>query len=169
MNLYLLRHGPAVARDPARYPDDALRPLNERGKEQVRKIAEAMARAGLDIDLIWFSPLLRTRQTAAAVAKRFDPEHHARAHDQLAPDGDPRKLLGDLAGLDPEPANLLLVGHEPYLSELLSVVTCGGLSLRTEIKKGGLAKLEIDGRSIRFGQCATLKWLLPPRLIVMLG
>lgn len=168
MNIYLLRHGIAAERNPLRFPDDRLRPLTARGEEQVGKIAKAMHRLDLGIDTIWTSPLVRTRQTAAPVAKRLAVEEHVQAVEQLAPDGDPRALIEEIAGLDPAPAGLLLVGHEPYLSELLSILVSGRPATQVKLKKGSLAKLEVDG-PIRFGQCATLQWLLPPVLLVRAG
>lgn len=167
MNVYLLRHSMAEGHDPVRFPDDSRRPLSARGHEQMERIAQAMRRMDLGIDLVWTSPLVRTRQTTAPVAKALDLEDHVHAATQLAPDGDRGELLDEIAGLNPRPANLLLVGHEPYLSGLLSILTSGGSSVQTKFKKGTLAMLQLSG-AIRLGQCATLRWLLPPDLIVKL-
>lgn len=164
MNLYLLRHGIAEAHDPARFPDDSLRPLSARGHEQMARVAAAMRRLDLAIDLIWTSPLVRTRQTAAAVAKGLACEDRVHEVAHLAPDGDPRLLLDELGSLDSRPANALFVGHEPYLSGLLSVLVSGGSAMQTKYKKGALAKLEVNG-PIRFGQCATLLSLVPPNVL----
>ena len=165
MNLFLLRHGIAADSDPARFPDDSLRPLTGPGEQRVREIATAMHQLDLGIDLIWCSPYLRTRQTAAETAKILETEDRLEPHDQLSPNGDPGKLLARLSVLKPAPSNVLLVGHEPYLSNLLSVVASGGSNLQAELKKGGLAKLETTG-PLGLHQCAVLQWLLPPRLLV---
>jgi len=59
------------------------------------------------------------------------------------------------------PENVLLVGHEPYLSRLISLLVSGGMDVAAiEMKKGGLCKLEVA--ALRHGQCARLAWLLPP-------
>lgn len=168
MDIYLLRHGIAAERSPARFPDDDLRPLNARGREQVRKIARAMQRLELGIDLILSSPLLRARQTAEAAAKGLDLKDRVQIEELLAPGGDFAELVSAIAELHPMPANLLLVGHEPHLSGLLSFLSSGRPNLRAELKKGGLARLAVRGK-ISFEPRATLKWLLPPRLLVMLG
>lgn len=168
MNIYLLRHGFAAARDSARFPDDSLRPLTVRGQKQVRKIAKAMRRWDLGIDLIMFSPLLRTRQTAEAVAEQLELIDRAEAHEPLAPNGDPRKLLHDLLDIKSPSSAVLLVGHEPYLTDLLLVLISGGSRLNVEMKKGGLAKLQVTG-TLHFGQCAILKWLLPPFMLIGSG
>ena len=167
MNLFLLRHGIAEPYDPVRFPDDAQRPLSARGHEQMGNIAEAMRRLDLGIDLILTSPLERTRQTAAAVAKGLASDQRVHQVEHLAPDGDPRDLMAALAGLDPRPANVLLVGHEPYLSGLLSILASGGSAMQAKFKKGALAKLQLSG-PIHFEQCAILLWLLPPNLLMRL-
>jgi phosphohistidine phosphatase len=168
MNIFLLRHGIAASRDPARFENDSLRPLTARGESRVRKIAKAMRRLKLRIDGIWFSPYLRTRQTAAAIAEELRLEEKLQQQDQLLPDGDPAKLLAELESLRPRPCSFLLVGHEPNLSRLLSVVASGTTSLMAELKKGGLAKLETNA-PLGLHQCAVLQLLLPPRLLIEIG
>jgi phosphohistidine phosphatase SixA len=168
MNIFLLRHGIAASRDPARFENDSLRPLTAHGEDQIRKISKAMRRLKLGVDGIWFSPYLRTRQTAAATAKELQLKDKLQQQEQLSPDGDPAKLLADLASLRPSPRSFLLVGHEPSLSRLLSVVASGTTGLMAELKKGGLAKLETNA-PLGLHQCAVLQWLLPPRVLVQIG
>lgn len=168
MNLFLLRHGIAAESDPARYPDDSLRPLTAPGQQRLREIARALRLLDLGIDLIWCSPYLRTRQTADETSKILGLEDRLETQDQLAPDGDTSKLLIELAALKPDPDNVLLIGHEPYLSRLLSVVASGGSNFQADLKKGGLAKLETTG-PLGLRQCAVLQWLLPPRLLVKIA
>ena len=83
---------------------------------------------------------------------------------ELASDGDPKKLIRRLA-LDyrREDSVLLLVGHEPYLSRLLSVLISGTPDVALELKKGGLAAL--NASSLTYGRCASLRWLASPRLL----
>lgn len=165
MKLLLLRHGIAADQDPSRIPDDSLRPLTSRGEQQVGEVAKTLRRLELGIDTIWCSPFVRTRQTAAAVAKKLSLENRLQVREELAPDGDSAKLLAELASFEPKPASVLLIGHEPYLSRLLSVIASGGSSVRVELKKGGLARLDVTG-PLGLHRCAVLQWLLPPRLLV---
>ena len=165
MDLYLLRHGMAANRDPVRFPDDRLRPLTTRGEQRIRDISKAMRRLDLGIDLIWCSPFLRTRQTAAATAEELDLGNRLQPQEQLSPDGEPGKLLAELASLEAGPDNVLLVGHEPYLSTLLSILVSGGPSVQIDFKKGGLARLKTTG-PLGLDQCAVLQWFLPPRLLL---
>ena len=163
MELYLLRHGLAVMRDDLDYARDAQRPLTPKGKRQLRQIAAAMKPMGLRFDLILSSPFARARQTAEIVAGALKRQKQLALCDALTPNGDPEALMQQLNTAHPKAEAVLLVGHEPYLSRLISVLTAGGTELAMDFKKGGLCKLEIEKPG--YGRCATLKWLLTPKLM----
>jgi phosphohistidine phosphatase SixA len=57
-----------------------------------------------------------------------------------------------------------LVGHEPYLSELISMLLSGTTDLSINFKKAGLCKLTVE--HLRLGPCATLEWLVSPKLLI---
>jgi phosphohistidine phosphatase SixA len=69
--------------------------------------------------------------------------------------------------LKPAPENILLAGHEPYLSRLISLLVTGDTQLQMDFKKGGLCKLEVE--KLRFGSCATLAWLLTPKQMKLMS
>jgi phosphohistidine phosphatase SixA len=54
----------------------------------------------------------------------------------------------------------LLVGHEPDLSALASLLLTGGGGLTITLKKGGLCRLSAE--RLRVGRCASLEWLVTP-------
>jgi len=56
--------------------------------------------------------------------------------------------------------NLLLVGHEPFLSQLIGMLVAGDASIQVTLRKGGLCKLSIE--QLNYGRCARLEWLLTP-------
>ena len=59
---------------------------------------------------------------------------------------------------------MVLLGHEPYLGNFLSAALGGkNARLKIEFKKGGAACVEFSGRPEPGG--ATLKWMLPPRVL----
>ena len=161
MNLYLLRHAPAVERGVPSSRVDSKRPLTPEGEKKMRSIAEAMHRLELEFDLILTSPFLRARQTAVIVAEVLQAQDRLRLSAHLAADGRPSRLIEEIQQLTPPPGNLLLVGHEPYLSHLTSRLLAGDNRLEIEFKKGGLCKLEII--SLAYDRCARLSWLLTPR------
>lgn len=166
MNLYLLRHGIAVERGTPRYAKDADRPLTPEGERKLRLIAEAMQALELSFDRILSSPYLRARQTAKVVAGVLNLRKKLAFSDNLVPDGSTRQLVESLNGLRPAPEDVLLVGHEPYLSGLISLLVAGQESSSVVLKKGGLCKLTTE--SLKHGRCAALKWLLTPRQMALM-
>jgi len=160
MEIYLLRHGLAVERGTAGFEADEARPLTPKGRRQLRKIAAAMKKLDLRFDLILSSPLLRAKQTAEIIAIALKLKKHLQYSNALAPGGEAEHLLRQLHRLKPSPETLLLVGHEPDLSRLVSLLVTGTLSLQMDFKKGGLCKL--DAEKLKAGKCATLAWLLTP-------
>ena len=157
MDIYILRHGIAVQRGTPGYKKDGDRPLTKEGEEKMRQIAEAMLGMGLKFDLILSSPYVRAQQTAKIVAKALGKEVTFTKF--LVPDADPLDLIAEIN--DEKPHTVLLVGHEPDLSQLISMLACGTTAGTFELKKGGLCKLTAE--TIAFGQCATLNWLLTPK------
>jgi phosphohistidine phosphatase SixA len=148
MDVYLVRHAIAHERSRARWPKDALRPLTAAGI--LPKSAQVLT-----------SPYVRARDTAAiltSVAKLRVPVEAS----ELA-SGMPARAAFELLRSHKEAA-IVLVGHEPNLSILLSVALGGdGTSLKIAFKKGGAACIEFAG-SIQPGH-ATLKWMMPPRAL----
>ena len=67
--LYLIRHGETEWNLIGRYQGQADPPLNERGLDQSRALAEKLSGVGLDI--LYTSPLRRAAQTAEIVAERL--------------------------------------------------------------------------------------------------
>jgi phosphohistidine phosphatase len=157
MEIYILRHGIAVDRGTRGYANDKERPLTKEGEEKMREIAAAMLGMGLEFDLILSSPLVRAQQTAQIVAEALGEE--ATTTKFLAPDANALELIAEIN--DEKPQQVLLVGHEPDLSQLISVLIIGDTDATIELKKGGLCKLTCE--KLTFGQCATLNWLLTPK------
>jgi len=167
MELYLLRHAIAVERGTPGYEMDSKRPLTPDGEEKMERIAEGMRALDLSLNLILSSPYIRARQTADIVAKVFNAQKKMETSVNLAPDGDPKKLISELRESYGSPESILLVGHEPCMSDLASVLLTGRSGLSLVMKKGGLCKLTVD--SLQYGRCATLEWLLTPRQLALVS
>jgi phosphohistidine phosphatase len=159
MNIYILRHGIAVEPGTPGF-EDADRPLIPKGERRLRAAAAAMEKMELSFDLILSSPLLRARQTAEIVAEELRLKKWLQFSEALTPGGSMKTLVRQLNDWKPAPENVLLVGHEPYLSRLIALLVAGDENAAIEMKKGGLCKLEAD--SLRAGRCAKLAWLLTP-------
>jgi phosphohistidine phosphatase len=160
MKLFFLRHANAVERDPNIYPDDGLRPLTSEGYKKMARIARTLDEMDIRVDRILSSPFLRARETAEIARKslHLDKDQLALV-DALLPFGDTKALITEIREKFPR-FNLLLVGHEPDLSELISLLLTGDKSMPLMLKKGGICCLSID--ELVPGKCATLEWLLNP-------
>ena len=106
MRLILVRHAHADPGDP-----DELRPLSARGREEARALGERLA-AGRP-DSVVSSPLLRARETAAAIAKAAAVE--LRVDERLAPGAAAEDVLAAVEGAG---ATVVTVGHQPDCSEI---------------------------------------------------
>src|SRR5436190_19201394 len=144
MDLYILRHGIAASKNDRRYPEDADRPLTAEGQKRTLGIARRMKHLGLTFDLILSSPFARARQTAEITASVLGCKSKVRFSEHLVPAGSKRALIQQLKAQKQKRKRLLLVGHEPYLSELISTLLTGKPGLPLDLKKGGLCKLEAD-------------------------
>lgn len=160
MKILILRHAEAMNRNPKKFPDDGLRPLTKTGQEKSAEVAQVLRKSKTRFDMVFSSPLLRAQQTANIVRKEL---HLAKSRlvftDHLAPLGDLDLLVEEIRKLDPI-SIVLLVGHEPELSELISIFLSGGRSLSIVMKKGGLCCLSMD--EFEAGKYGTLEWLLTP-------
>ena len=80
--------------------------------------------------------------------------------EDLAPGGDANRLMTDIREKYGTAENVALVGHEPGLSRLISVLLSGDETIPITLKKGGVCCLSVD--KLEYGRCATLEWLLAP-------
>jgi phosphohistidine phosphatase SixA len=159
MKLYILRHGEAAEHGDPRYKETD-RPLVEKGVQRTQQLARFLREKDITFDRIFSSPLTRAWQTAEIVGEKM--RKAVERTDALAPDGNMRSLVESIDAIRPVPDAILLVGHEPYLSGLISLLCIGGPDLPIRLKKGSLVRLET--KQLICGRCATLEWLLTPRL-----
>ena len=150
MLLYFLRHGEADWPD-WKKPDDE-RPLTKYGKNEMRQVAAFLKRVKAKPDLIVTSPLPRAFQTAEIAAESLKIKCR---EDKLLAPGFDRADLERLLKKYPE-ESLMIVGHEPDFSEIISGLT--GASLK--FSKAGIALVDLN-RSWRSGR---LLWLVPPKI-----
>ena len=116
-HLLLLRHAKAVPAEQALA--DIARPLAERGERDVQRIAERLRQCQSPPDLILASPAARTLQTAQLLAAVFDLPHSSIAVDPRLYLAVPDTLLEVIGAQDASIERLLVVGHNPGLSELV--------------------------------------------------
>ncbi len=167
MNLYVLRHGLAADRDSLQYSRDEDRPLTPKGTRKMARQVKGMRSIGLSMDAIVTSPLLRAVQTARIVHKRLPALSTPVTSENLTPLGGRHSLVDELAAGYPSDSSVMIVGHEPYLSDLISVLVSGVPGQLVRLKKGALCKLRLP--SPRYGRCGWIEWSLTPRQLVKLG
>ena len=118
MLLYLVHHADAVA------PDlDARRPLSEKGRAEVERVATKAAANGAKPSVIWHSGKLRAKQTAEAFWKICNPLAELSATRGLQPDDPPQWIRDRMRS---ESRDILIAGHFPYLPRLLALLVTGG-------------------------------------------
>lgn len=163
MEIYILRHG--IAEDTSASGRDEDRQLTPEGIERMRRSAQALKELRVSFDSIFASPYLRAQQTAAILLEELDLGRKLKTSPALVPHAFLPSILGELA--EAKPASVMLVGHEPHLSGLISWLLSGTPSSSITMKKGGLCKLRIDER-LEPGS-ATLEWLLAPKHLVRIS
>lgn len=158
MRLLVIRHAIAVPRGTAGIPD-AERPLTAEGEARFREAAKGLARIVDRPDVLLTSPWLRARRTAdlaAAAWGRVQPKEEA-----AFAGGSFEEQAAALDAL-PEDATVAVVGHEPYVSDLLARLLGSRHDDRVAFKKGGAALVDIPGRLAEGGR---LLWFLPPKVL----
>lgn len=164
MNLYLIRH--AIAEEESASGEDSQRALTDKGAKKMRQIAKGLRTLGVEFDLILTSPFTRARQTAEILSDVFRVKKEIVVSGNLAPMGDPDLLLAEINEkytVD----SLALVGHEPYLSTMVGMLTANGSPVDVTFKKGGVCRLATD--DLHHTRKATLEWMLTPGVLVEIG
>ncbi len=159
---YIMRPGIAVIRGPSSIIDDAKRPLAPDGKQKMRAIASGLVRMGFDVDWIVTSPLVRAVETAEIVGETLTSKPPLDFCDALRPGGSGEDLIEFLAKRAHR-RRVLVVGHEPDLSNLAARLIGAGRNANVAFKKGGcclIAFKEFPPKSP--GQ---LMWWLTPRIM----
>jgi phosphohistidine phosphatase len=160
VNVFVLRHGEAGTHItmPSK---DSERPLTESGRDDIESIATSLRDLRVGFDRIVTSPLKRAKETAEIVANIYEENApKLEIWEELRPEGNRQDTIQRLSRLRQD-ADILIVGHEPYLSSMVAEIISGSSSARISLKKGGLAKVQI----LSFGPKPTgeLRWLLTPR------
>ena len=116
MELILWRHAEAEPGDPDQAAE--ARELTEKGRKQARKMGEWLDRNLPDDCRVLSSPAARTVQTVEALGRKFKTSR------ALAPDASANDILG-AAGWPDGDAPVLVVGHQPTLGHVASLIIAG--------------------------------------------
>lgn len=159
INLIFLRRGVAVDLGSEGVELDELRPLTHQGVKGVRRAVKAFSVMGLKIKRIIASPTLRAKQTAqTAVEILHATPSIIEVSEDLAPGKSGRAFIERLAVDASNDECILVVGHEPNLSAMASMLLSGRQGMRISIHTGGALLLRIE--TLSWGMCASLEWLM---------
>ena len=160
-SLFLLRH--AKAENATAGEADLDRSLNERGRQEAQAIGKYVKKQNLTFDLVLCSPATRARNTAELVIAAAEIVVTVRNERRIYEAG-PGQLLEVISEVKNELSNLVLVGHNPGIEELLRLLT-GRLE---PMAPGTLAKIGIDGKQwTRVPETrGELDWVVRPKELV---
>ena len=159
--MLFVRHAIAEDRDPEAWPDDSLRPLTARGEKRFRSAARGLRRLVPTVEAVLASPYERAWRTADLLHEEAGWPRPEQCPVLAAP-REPAAVVGLLA--ERNEASLALVGHEPHLSMLASLLLANDVaSARLELRKGGALLLGFAERCEP--GLAVLRWHLTPKIL----
>ncbi len=153
MHIYLVQHGASKSE-----AEDPQRGLTDEGRRVVEQMADYLAGSGISVDRIKYSDKLRARQTAEILTAGLHPQNGTQQVSGMAPNDDISPMRIQLGS---EAENVMLVGHLPYLSRLLSSLLLVDENRPiVEFSMGGVICLE----HVKNGEFKIL-WALTPDLL----
>ena len=161
MEIIFLRHGPAEEREDWALTGrpDSERPLTAEGRRRAREAAKGLARFAGSADLVATSPWTRAKETAEIAAKALGAP--LVETNFLLPHRSPSSLAGWLSDLEGE--RIVIVGHEPHLSRVVSWMMTGA-SGRSVVAFKKAQALMLQTPKAAAGT-AVLAWSLPPKAL----
>ena len=136
--LLLLRHAKSSWKDESLSDFD--RPLNERGKKAAQAIGRYIRKQKIMPDLVLSSPAVRARETTGIITSTAKLTAEIR-YDQRIYEADPPRLVQVLSQIENNFCSVLLVGHNPGIEELISLLTGSSQHMPT----AALAKIRLEG------------------------
>jgi phosphohistidine phosphatase len=151
MKVYLVQHGQSVSEDV-----DPTRPLSEKGRKDMEKVAQFLKGVNLKISVILQSGKTRAIQTAEILNPKVTSLRGIMRKEGLAPND-----LADpwVEELNESPDDIMIVGHLPFLSKLASRLL-GTEAELISFQQGGVVCLEkMEHLQWR------IRWMVVPELL----
>ncbi|TAM92143.1 MAG: histidine phosphatase family protein [Rhodanobacteraceae bacterium] len=145
--LLLLRHAEAMQTGPD--GRDVERPLSVRGEAQARAVGAWLSEQGADPGAVLCSPARRAQMTADAVCRAL--RTHAPRFLPSIYQATPGELLSLIESHAQDARQVLLVGHNPGLEQLLALLTEGRSAGARGLSPAALAWIELDDGALEPG------------------
>ncbi len=135
-HLILLRHAKSSWKDPTL--DDFDRPLNKRGKLNAPVMGQRLLAINDIPEIIVASPAKRAARTAGLIAAELNYDEDKIIYERRLYEADVKALLAIIYALKDVWQNVMLVGHNPGLTDLTNtltncyidnIVTCGVVAI----------------------------------------
>lgn len=153
MRIYLTQHGLAVPKDV-----DPDRPLSEQGRQDVRRLADFLRNAGIQVDQVLHSGKTRAEQTAVMLSESLLPNGQPQARAGLGPNDPLETLSSEIAFWS---ADTLIVGHLPFLGRLASLLLASDPDrAMIAFQPGSMTCLEEDA-----DRRWVMVWMIRPELL----
>jgi len=127
--LFLLRHAKAITGELLAPDQD--RPLTERGLKEVNKLGGKLHKKDIHLDLIITSPAVRAITTAQIIANSLDMKRTNFLIDPLVYGAEIAALLKLISGISKRYDDVMIVGHNPSLTDLASHLAGESIALST--------------------------------------
>lgn len=158
--LFLLRHGKSDWSKPGHADHD--RPLNARGRSAVPLVAAWLRDRSPSLDGVISSTALRAQDTAFLIADELDMKREMVTLDQSLYLAEPEAYVRLLTHLSPDHKSVLLVGHNPGISELATRLCSESIEMPT----AALVQIELSislFSELNFSTPARLTHFIRPR------
>lgn len=145
MKLFLLRHADAQNTCP-----DENRRLSEKGRAQIGGLVSRLRPGSFpNLAQIWHSTYARAEETARGFADKAGLEVPIVRTEGLSPCDGPHHAARLVASVSQMGADLLIVGHNPHLEELASLLVVGNPGRRiVRFKKCSLLCLDLESEPV---------------------
>ena len=153
MKLYLVQHGDSLPEEV-----NPERPLSERGRRDVARLAEFLGRRSIRVRQIYHSGKTRARETAELLAAQVAPGTAVAAISGINPNDPVAPIAERIKGWDDD---TLLAGHMPFMGRLAALLLAGkGESIIVAFQPGSAVCLEraVTGTWV-------MNWMLRPELL----
>ncbi len=152
MKVYLMQHGEPVPKD-----IDPERPLSDRGKSDVKRMAEFLKGKITDINRAYHSGKKRAEQTAQIFLSNLDIVTEPVKRGGLSPLDDVKDIADEIKSSD---KSIFIAGHLPHLGKLVSLLISGDSEKDVvQFQQGGIVCCE------KQEQGWVIRWMLVPDLV----